>query len=153
MDALIVFGAKYLIWIEAVAALVWLLRAHNRTRTAVFAALSLALSYLAGKAASLLWYNPRPFVEGNFAPLIAHAANNGFPSDHMLFAAAMAATVTYFDRRWGAVLWIMAILVGLARVLAGLHHVTDIAASAVIAVIAVMIIGALFKRFRKTANL
>ncbi len=149
MDFLVVFFGTYLIWIEVVVVLVWLARAHKPLYTARFAALSLALSYIVGKAASLVWYDPRPFVEGNFTPLIAHAANNGFPSDHMLLAAAMAATVTYFDRKWGAALWIMAILIGFSRVAAGVHHLADIAASAVIAVAVVMIVGVIFKRFQK----
>ncbi len=48
----------------------------------------------------------------------------------------LAAIVTVFDRRMGALLWVLAILVGIARVLSAVHHPIDILASFGIAIAA-----------------
>lgn len=133
-DNLIIFGAKYLIFVLAVAAFLYFLKQDRaaQKQMAVFAILVLPLSYLTAKLSSLFFYNPRPFVDGSVVPLFSHAADNGFPSDHTLFASAVAAVILYFDRKVGALLFAAVILVGLARVLAGVHHAIDIVGSILI---------------------
>ena len=137
MDTLIIFCAQYLIWFIATSALVYLFISKEWKRLGILAALSLALAYAAGKLAGLLWYNARPFVVDNFTPLIAHAANNGFPSDHMLMGATIASIVFVYNRTLGLVLWALALAVGLARVAAGIHHPVDLAGSIAVAIVAV----------------
>ena len=134
MDGLIIFGASYLIWFIALVALVQYVMSKQLKRLGVLAAVSLPLAYAVGKVAGMLWYNARPFVVDNFTPLITHAANNGFPSDHMLLGATIASIVFVYNRALGLVLWVLALLVGLARVLASVHHPIDLAGSIVIAI-------------------
>jgi undecaprenyl-diphosphatase len=81
---------------------------------------------------SRFYFDPRPFVQGNFTPLLPHAADNGFPSDHTLLAAAIAFATFHFNKKLGLFLLLLAILVGVARILAGVHHVADIAGSIII---------------------
>lgn len=45
------------------------------------------LAVLIAKIGSWLYYNPRPFVVGDFPSYFYHPNNNGFPSDHTLFAS------------------------------------------------------------------
>jgi len=99
----------------------------------VFAVITLPVIYLMAKISSLFYYNPRPFVVEQFVPLIPHADNNGFPSDHTLLSAAVASVVYFFNKKLGALLLILALLVGTSRVLAGVHHAVDIAGSIIIA--------------------
>ena len=99
----------------------------------IFAVLLLPLSYIAAKIISHFYFDPRPFVVGNFTPLIPHAADNGFPSDHTLLGAAIAFAIFRFNKKLGLLLLFFAILVGFSRVLAGVHHASDIAGSIVIA--------------------
>jgi undecaprenyl-diphosphatase len=73
-------------------------------------------------------------VVGNFTPLIPHAPNNGFPSDHTLLVSAIAAICSFYSRRVGVILWVIALYVGISRVYVGVHHPVDIVGSAVIAV-------------------
>jgi undecaprenyl-diphosphatase len=72
---------------------------------------------------------------GNFIPLIPHAPDNGFPSDHTLFGTALAVIIFPFHKRLGTVLFILALLVGIARVYLGINHAIDILGSAVISVL------------------
>jgi undecaprenyl-diphosphatase len=84
----------------------------------------------------VFYFDPRPFVTGHFAPLIPHNLDNGFPSDHTLLSSAIAMTVTLRNRSVGVVLWLLALLVGLARIASGLHSPTDVIASLVLAICA-----------------
>ncbi len=142
MDALIIFGAKYLIAFSVAAALLVFLSTHRsmHKRLAALFCTALPLAYALGLLARSLYENPRPFISDNVTPLISHGADNGFPSDHMLLASTLAAIVTTYDRRLGAVLWIIAIVVGAARVAAGVHHPIDIVGSAAIAIVATGIV-------------
>jgi undecaprenyl-diphosphatase len=138
MDALIIFGAKYLFLLSPLLALLALIRLPHEKRKALalLGAVALPLAYLVALVARHFYFDPRPFVVGNFAPLIPHVPDNGFPSDHTLLAAALAAVVSSFDRRLGNAMWAVAIFVGLARVAAGVHHLTDILGSLAIALAA-----------------
>src|SRR5215831_14413653 len=76
---------------------------------------------------------PRPFVELGFTPLIAHLADSSFPSDHTLTGVALIGPLLLTLPRvaWSLVSWVL--IVGAARVAAGLHHPSDILGSAVLA--------------------
>ena len=139
MDPLIIFGATYLISVSALAALwvMWDLPHPDRMRFLILVLISLPLAYILAKTSSLLFYNDRPFVVGNFVPLVPHSADNGFPSDHTLLAASIAAVVILFRRNIGIILWVIVFIIGASRVFAGVHHVIDIAGAIAIAAIAV----------------
>src|SRR6185437_423090 len=139
-DLLIVVAAKYLIAVPVLVLLAYFVFSRGKIvrQLAWLSLVALPVAYVLGRIAGLLYNDPRPFVVGHFMPLVAHAADNGFPSDHTLFAATIAMIVLYVDKRVGALLWLVTLIIGLARVWAGVHHATDIIASMVIAIIAVM---------------
>ncbi len=139
MDLIIIFGAKQLIILSALVTLsvLWILPSRDRVRFTILLIIALPLAYVLAKIAGHLYFNPRPFVVGNFEPLVQHGVDNGFPSDHTLLSSALAAAVTTIRPRIGAVLWITAIVIGTCRVLAGVHHALDIIGAIVIAALAV----------------
>jgi len=94
--------------------------------------LAAALSLLIAKLASHFISDPRPFVQGHFTPLLNHSADNGFPSDHTLLAALIGFVVFCFSRRLGAAALAIALLIGLSRMAAGVHHSWDILGSFII---------------------
>lgn len=136
----IILCAKYLVAVPVLALLAYfsLSARRQKHRLLWLTVISFPLAYLIARILGHLFYSARPFVVGNFVPLIAHAADNGFPSDHTLIAATIAMVVLYFDRRWGIALWIIAALIGASRVLAGVHHIVDIIGAMIIAVAAVI---------------
>lgn len=146
MDTVIIFGAKYLIWLVVLAALAYLFFSPEWKRLGIFAAVSLAVAYVVGLIAGMLWYNPRPFVVDGTTPLVAHAANNGFPSDHMLMGATIASIIFVYNRTLGLVLWVLALAVGFARVAAGVHHLVDLAGAIVISICVVAAVEYLLRR-------
>ncbi len=136
MTGLIVFGAKNL-YVFIVAGALWYLYEQSpreRKRMALCAFLALPLAYAIAKLAGHFYYDVRPFVEGHFVPLISHIPDNGFPSDHTLLSAAVAAVIFFFHRKLGIFFLVLAFLVGAARVAAGIHHMTDVVGSMIIAV-------------------
>jgi undecaprenyl-diphosphatase len=137
-----IFGAKYALVLSFIAAGIFLLKAprDEQQRIVLFAVLALPLIYMTALIASSLYDNPRPFVVGDFTPLVPHAANNGFPSDHTLLVSAIAAVCSFYSRRVGAILWMIALYVGMSRVYVGVHHPVDIVGSAVIAVVVSLIV-------------
>ena len=134
MDTLIIFIAKYLLFVSAAIAVLYFLKQtrQKQKEILIFAVILLPLSYIIAKVVGHLYFDPRPFVVGHFTPLLSHAADNGFPSDHTLFGAAIAAVIFRFSRKTGTFLLFLAIFVGVARVFAGVHHTVDIAGSIVI---------------------
>ncbi len=132
----IIFGAEYFIFVlvMATAIVVWHFR-KTKFPLVRFALITGLFSFLLSRLASAVYNNPRPFVEERFTPLVAHAADNGFPSDHALLAGWLAMIVFMLDRKLGMLFWVMAFAVGLSRVAAGVHHLEDIVGSAVIVLI------------------
>lgn len=110
-----------------IAAGAWLtLDRPRKVELVVAGVLALAVVGVLIVVTSHLWTDPRPFVVDGVAPAIAHAADNGFPSDHTAAAAAVAGLVLAYRRRLGILLVLLAVVVGMSRVAAHVHHVPDI---------------------------
>jgi len=90
------------------------------------------VAFLLSLLANRFIQDPRPFVAGRFTPLIPSSTDNGFPSDHVLLLSAAAAVTMVVSPAAGLLGAVGAVLVGLARVYAGVHHLADIAGSLVI---------------------
>lgn len=141
MHAVVTFVAKYFILLSMLGALaVWLkVSTPQKKRFIALAVLGAIFSLALAKIANKLYYDPRPFVAGHFTPYFSHSADNGFPSDHTLFASFLAFTTWRFSPKAGWILLVIAILIGLSRVVAGVHHLADIAGSVILAFIGVWI--------------
>ena len=152
-NGLIIFGAKYLFAVIAVIAGVYLLRQdkQGRKKLVILACISLPLAYIIAKLGSLLYFDPRPFVTGNFTPLIPHAPDNGFPSDHTLISAAIASVIYCMHKHLGWFLLLLAFLVGASRVAAGVHSWVDIFGSIVIAFCVTWLANFAIMKYRKTS--
>ncbi len=131
MDLIISFVAEYLyglVILFAIGYLIWKYRA--RWLELFIAAVCIGgIAYLLAKLTTNWISDPRPFIETGKAPLIPSALDNGFPSDHTLLVAAVAAIVTLANWKIGLFIWTLALIIGLARVYAGVHHLLDIAGS------------------------
>jgi undecaprenyl-diphosphatase len=141
MDNLIIFSAKYVYLLEIIiAAIYFFLQSRSRQKQIIaLSTLFLPLAYVLAQVIAVFYFDPRPFVVGNFTPLIPHAPDNGFPSDHMLLASAIASILLVYNKKISALAWIIAIIVGISRVYAGIHHVTDIVGSVAIVAVSMWI--------------
>jgi undecaprenyl-diphosphatase len=120
----------------------------DRPQQRRFIILALTSGLLAGGLALLashLYNDPRPFVVGHYKPYFPHGADNGFVSDHTLLGSWLAGLTLIYNRRLGWIALALALLIGLARVVAGVHHLIDIVGAAVIAVGSVLIMQKVLK--------
>lgn len=125
LDDLMRFAAVYLVFAAAlIALLIWLHR--DGLRACVAVALGAILAVALTAAIGALWDRPRPFVAEHFTPLISHAADASFPSDHLAALGAVTICAWLTSRRLGIVTAIIAAVVAFARVFVGVHYVSDV---------------------------
>lgn len=139
-DQLIIFCAQYLPFLVAAVALWFLLRLEILKRKSALGLLMLAstVALVTDKILNRIISSPRPFVIEDVAPLFPHAADNGFPSEHVVFAMVIASLVFVYNRKLGITLGILALIIGLARIIANVHHSIDVLGGAVIAIASVL---------------
>ena len=106
MDSFIIFSSKYIIYIVGLIAVFVTLRSERavRNRLIMLAVLSLLVAFGIASLGGLLYFDPRPFTVTHTTPLIPHLPDDGFPSDHTLYAMAAAATVFCYWRKTGILL-------------------------------------------------
>ena len=129
-----IFSAEYLIILFFVIAGVFFFKESRKVQIEiVIFGMSIALfSYLIALVAGQVYFDPRPFVEGHFKPLIDHDPDNGFPSDHVLLTSCVACTIYLFNKTQGIILWLFVFLIAIARVYVGVHHAVDVLVSGLI---------------------
>jgi len=134
-EFIIVFLASKLHIIIAGLAIVYFLftNTHNKLKLIVLGTVTLPASYIVGKIIGVWVETTRPFVVLGVNPLVPHIADNGFPSEHTLYAIIIAGVVWSVHRKLGIFLAILAILVGVGRVFALVHNPIDIVGSILIA--------------------
>lgn len=150
MDYFFIFGAKYLYVVIIGIAVIYFFKQPKTTKNKIIilGTLALPVIYVVAKIVSLLYYDPRPFVEEGFIPIIPHEPDNGFPSDHTLLSAAISSVLYPFNKRVGVMTWILAILVGLSRVYVGVHHYIDVFGSMVISIGVTSLVYIFVKRWK-----
>jgi undecaprenyl-diphosphatase len=116
--------------------LIWLFAStpNDGRREAVVAGVASAVVAIAvGLVLERMLNRPRPFVELGFQPLFPHAADSSFPSDHTLVGVALVGPMLWQSPKLGIWLFAWALIIGFARVAAGVHYPTDIIGSAILA--------------------
>jgi undecaprenyl-diphosphatase len=150
VDSIIRFVGRYFFLISVVVVALYWFRAKVSVKISLAwhliagGVLAVVLAVIAGH----LYYDPRPFVTHHLVPLIAHAADNGFPSDHALLTAFLAFTMLLYSKRTGVFLLVIALLVSWARVAAHIHNPRDIVGSFVIAAVAVIVVQVIARVWR-----
>lgn len=119
----IVFASEYLIYI-LILFFVWALLKNDR-RLAVFGVISGAVGYVLATILKSAIHISRPFISQPITPIISESGGS-FPSRHELTIAAVAFAVYPRHKKWGAALIVVSIVVGIARIMAGVHYPSDI---------------------------
>lgn len=137
MDPIIIFTAKYVLVFVALGALLAWLRAKNNMKLEFAIAIVVAgiIAIVISRIAAKLYFDPRPFVSEHVKPLISHAADNGFPSDHALLTMTLTAITYFYNKKIAGAMLVLTILVGVARILAKVHSPLDIGAGWIIGII------------------
>ena len=130
-DWLFIFFARDLIYILVilVPVLIWTYERSRRGRIyfTLLSLLSLTFSEIIVTLFRYFHNNPRPFdvIEG-LKPLISHVSEPSFPSGHTMFLVPLALTIYYLKPKAGVWIILGTVLMGLSRVIVGVHWPLDI---------------------------
>lgn len=157
LDDVMEAAATWLIYVAfaITATLVVLALYRRRVRPVLELGVTLAVAFVAATAVAHLSAQVRPFQTHQVHQLIPHEPGLSLPSDHATAAFALAFGVGLFlHRRWGLLLLLAALVVGVSRIWVGVHYPGDIAVAVAIAGLAAAEVG-LWSRWRAgpaTAN-
>lgn len=86
------------------------------------------VAWLAANGLKMIFRTPRPFLvtELDITPIFFYGGINAFPSGHAALFMALAVTTWFHDRAAGVLVMFCALLIGVARVMAGVHFPIDI---------------------------
>ncbi|GAB6045812.1 undecaprenyl-diphosphate phosphatase BcrC [Caminibacter profundus] len=98
----------------------------KKKNEAIFAFYSAVFGLLINQIISLVYFHNRPFMDGIGTLLINHAPENSFPSDHTTFLFAIAFSLFFSKIKFSYILFVLALLGGVARVYTGVHYPFDI---------------------------
>lgn len=90
---------------------------------------------------SHIWFRPRPFVTLHTVPLIHHAADASFPSDHATGSAGLAGGAYLRDHTMGKFFAVLALFIGFSRVYVGVHYPTDILGGFIVGLLSTFIVA------------
>jgi undecaprenyl-diphosphatase len=126
--------------------LIWFLPAadairERRQRLVLIAAIGTTGSLLVNQILIRLWNRPRPFAVQTAVLLLPPSHDPSFPSDHATFAFAVAVALLLVSKRVGVPALVLAALIGLARVYAGEHYLSDVAGGALIGTLATVAVA------------
>jgi undecaprenyl-diphosphatase len=152
LDGLGIFFAQYLVYFLVLGFLVLAFSQKGlRHKLYVLSEGALAVILARGIITEVIrffYYHPRPFEALGFTPLIAESGSS-FPSGHMTFLFALAMVVWYVNRKWGVFYFILALLVGVARIYVGVHWPLDILGGIVIGIVSAIFVHWILKDSRK----
>ena len=133
------FFAKYGIVIIFLSSIYLISR--RRINAFIAAFLAMGLAAFVDLAITLIWKRQRPFIAHSneiITPITKglHVDIASFPSAHTYIAFAIATAVfLYGHKKLGTFLFLVALLVGIGRIGAGLHYPSDVVAGALLGIL------------------
>ncbi len=95
--------------------------------------------------------HPRPFIVfSEISPLFIHGGTDSFPSGHATFFASLATSIFLYHKKAGYILFACALLVGLARIIAGVHFPLDIIAGYILGIVMAILFNRIFRTSKKS---
>ncbi|MFH1402630.1 MAG: phosphatase PAP2 family protein [Patescibacteria group bacterium] len=146
-DTLIIFIADWLIWwlIFIVVALIIFKKITWRLACQVIGVAIFSWGLV--EFFQFFWSSPRPFlVLDNINLLFTYGANDSFPSGNTVFATTLSVAFYYSgNKKTGIIFFVGAVLIGLSRVIVGIHWPVDILAGLILGVLIPTIIAEFFR--------
>jgi len=142
---IITFLASILIWILfAGLVYLWVIDGRVKREVALHAFLSALIAWGAAEFLKSLFPIPRPFVIDNFSPLTLTIPIDGsFPSGHTAASFALAISVWLHNKKLGLFFILIALTIGISRVLANVHWPLDITGGIIVGIVISLIVDRL----------
>jgi len=134
-DKVIVFFAVYFPYIVILLALIFLFFYNKSRKEFILICFSGGLALAVAEILKFLFHTLRPFAI--FPQVLSLFLENGyaFPSGHAAVFSAMAFALFFTHKKAGYVFMFFAFLIGLARIIAGVHFPIDILGGFIIGIL------------------
>ena len=120
----------------------------------LFIVFAILVSWLISYLLKITFAVPRPFLQfSDLIPLFPYGGYDSFPSGHATLFAAMATAIYRTHKKVGLVFIAIAFLIGITRVIAGVHFPIDVLFGWLLGAGVVIIVSKLIKIRRKKARL
>lgn len=153
LDKIMIVSSKYVIYLYALLVGLYFIMGYvgknkkaKKIVTPIIALLTLnfILTFIIG----IVWYEPRPFIHYTVNLLYAHKNNASFPSTHSVGVMTIALGVNNKNKKFGKILIIIAIIVGISRVYVGQHYPLDVLGGFLLAIISNFIYVKCFRHLK-----
>ncbi|MCH7640792.1 phosphatase PAP2 family protein [Patescibacteria group bacterium] len=136
-NMLVTFLASFLIWIMFFGLwIVWVADGKFRREQVLHALMATVLAWVFAQMIKSLFPSLRPFEMNGNPPLTLTVPGGGaFPSGHASAAFALATTMWLHNKKEGLVFVLVALAIGLGRVLSNVHFPLDIVGGAVLGIL------------------
>lgn len=147
LDAIMIGSAKYLPVVFAIGLIaLWLTWKPQNQRAAFLAGASALIALGLGQIVGYTLPRPRPYLAHPVNLLISRSVDTSFPSDHATLGFAVAVMVWQYNRKAGAWLLVLALVLAFSRVFVGAHYPTDVLGGAVLGTVTSLAIVAASRR-------
>jgi undecaprenyl-diphosphatase len=151
-DNVAVLAARYVPYLLVIGFFMLLMDVRGARRRVFFFAQTAIIALVSRgvivETIRFFYDRPRPFEQLGFEPLISQSAlEPSFPSGHAAFFFGLAIAVWQVSRMWGIWYLAAAALNGIARVFSGVHWPLDVAAGALIGIIAAVCVAVFMRRY------
>jgi undecaprenyl-diphosphatase len=147
LDAIMIGCAKYLPVVFALALVaLWLTWKPQNQRGGFLAGASALIALGLGQIVGHALPRPRPYLAHPVNLLISRSTDTSFPSDHATLGFAVAVMIWQYNRRVGAWLLILAVVLAVSRVFVGAHYPSDVLGGAVLGTVTSLAIVAFSSR-------
>ncbi len=147
MDLLIIFFAKYFIFLIIIFVGLFLLNHHGHTKLFYKNALIIFLSALCAWIVAYILKDiikhPRP----DETLALIKDGSYSFPSGHTTFISALGMSLSNINKKIGYKIIFLSLIVGFARVLAGVHFWYDILGGLVLGIVISFALTKLVRKF------
>ncbi|MFA7285927.1 MAG: phosphatase PAP2 family protein [Candidatus Paceibacterota bacterium] len=161
-DSVIIFLANMLPYLVLLFTLIFLIVHHdvslryagfmqvvNKFKETFFAFIIGLSALVASEILKSIFFILRPFNNYPEVSNLFYATGYAFPSGHATFFMALAFSIYFLHKKVGMLLIFCAILIGTARVMAGVHYPVDILGGYVLGIIIATFFNYLYKRENK----
>lgn len=149
LDRLAVFFAVYAGFVLLVFLFyLWFSKPASR-RIVVIALITASIARLGITNIIRFFYpHPRPFDIMQVRQLIPESGSS-FPSGHTSFFFALSTVIYLYNRKLGWLFFAISVLMGIARVYAGVHWPLDILGGVVVGIVTAIMVNLVYTRFYK----
>ncbi|HET9095727.1 MAG TPA: phosphatase PAP2 family protein [Candidatus Baltobacteraceae bacterium] len=139
MNVATAFAAQWLVVVPALLVVTAIVVRRNWKWDLIEAFVAGLAAVALVKIAGTFFVEPRPFVAEHVQPLVAHAADNAFPSDHLAACGLAFMYLLVRSRAMAAAVLLLAGAIAYARVAAHLHWPLDVAVGFVLGMLAALL--------------